>query len=976
MKYKIAVALFSTTAALLILLRSDAGAGTKKPRILPGALLRNEGGALLQPLFVELPENLPKSFIVKTAHIAGKTSTPFNITRAPERITVFVPACKQGGYRLGVEILDNQGRMLFNASTLITPVRRWKLYMVPFTHIDIGFTQSQRKVLAQNLRNLDLELELIEKTKAYPRNSRFKLFTEVSWAVDEYLRSEKISPERKNRLRNAIAAGLIEPGAFYISHQNKFMPPEAVFASITPALAVCEASGTGLKTACIHDVFDFSGLVKPLSNAGVKYCMVGPNDSRYTVPPLFYLIPPLGGERILVWHTTGLNGYGENFDLKMRLNPPFKDADLAEMEFRIGRHLKALEEGYPTEELRACYDYYGAHWEYPYDAFLLPFYPTMGGDNQPQNISPCEIAREWNRRWLAPEMIVSTPSEFFGYVEGRYADRIPAVRGEMSGFWGEQIYLDLAQVDPRKQARQLEFERLSVNGGMALAERFLRRESSFDPAAIAWLGYRPLILNNDHNPRPVPFGKTAYDESDVDEWMLTRNRGIEIMTAAGKWIGAQSGLDEREARRGDEALEKTIAAETDDGYVLENRYYRLVVDSDTGGIKSLVDRELKRELVDAGAPYRLNQYLLAVRGESAGSRGYLQVKPGYRSVRVTIDRSDPGKPHLIIKGRCENSLQGCEILSRFARESFGISIPPFLLQFAYYFFERFYRPLELVQEISLDDHEKRVEFVQRFTGGMPQMAEHVFAYPLKLDSENSLAYDSIYSLLEFSPGCPLGAGDIIPAAKNIGPFPSINDSLAPFVWMYGMPPDFTFNTYVMARGKDYAVAFSSRESKLIIPGTLENDPEKKPSGGAFYHCAIGWTLWGILGLGAIIDGDRVFHSALTSFPARSLPEARERSFDFGRTSSGFIAPALVNVSPGRVRIAALRPAGGRALVMRLWETSGAGAEAKISFATQRKVSAVYLARSDGKARARIPSVANGFALSFGSGELKTVRVEF
>ncbi len=55
--------------------------------------------------------------------------------------------------------------------------------------------------------------------------------------------------------------------------------------------------------------------------------------------------------------------------------------------------------------------------------------------------------------------------------------------------------------------------------------------------------------------------------------------------------------------------------------ILENRYYRVVFDSSTGGIASVWDKELNVELVDGQAPYRFNEYLYQ---KSVPERGKLQ----------------------------------------------------------------------------------------------------------------------------------------------------------------------------------------------------------------------------------------------------------------------------------------------------------------------------------------------------------------
>jgi hypothetical protein len=55
----------------------------------------------------------------------------------------------------------------------------------------------------------------------------------------------------------------------------------------------------------------------------------------------------------------------------------------------------------------------------------------------------------------------------------------------------------------------------------------------------------------------------------------------------------------------DEAVVKDKAGQT----VFENRFYRLTVDTKTGGMSSLIDKETGRELVDKAAPWPLNTFI-------------------------------------------------------------------------------------------------------------------------------------------------------------------------------------------------------------------------------------------------------------------------------------------------------------------------------------------------------------------------------
>ena len=52
--------------------------------------------------------------------------------------------------------------------------------------------------------------------------------------------------------------------------------------------------------------------------------------------------------------------------------------------------------------------------------------------------------------------------------------------------------------------------------------------------------------------------------------------------------------------------------------VIENKYYRITIDAQSGAIQSIFDKELQRELVDTASPYRFGQYLYVTGGDPKG----------------------------------------------------------------------------------------------------------------------------------------------------------------------------------------------------------------------------------------------------------------------------------------------------------------------------------------------------------------------
>lgn len=78
-------------------------------------------------------------------------------------------------------------KRIYDASGLFSPAKKWKVYVLPHSHVDIGYTNTQAKVLKLHMENIDESIALAEKTKNYPAGSRYKWNTEAIWVVDNYL---------------------------------------------------------------------------------------------------------------------------------------------------------------------------------------------------------------------------------------------------------------------------------------------------------------------------------------------------------------------------------------------------------------------------------------------------------------------------------------------------------------------------------------------------------------------------------------------------------------------------------------------------------------------------------------------------------------------------------------------------------------------------------------------------------------------
>ncbi len=170
--------------------------------------------------------------------------------------------------------------------------RKWKLFLVPYSHLDVGYSNTQEDVLKIQKLNIDGKiasdgsrvgaLELIEQTETFPENARFKYTCEVSWPCVEFLKDPEIPEERKRLFVEYARQGLIEVSGFYINHTNKFMSSEAMIRSTYfSAEWLRRKYGIEVRSAVINDVGDASSVVQTLQRAGIRYFHFGPNTIHF-----------------------------------------------------------------------------------------------------------------------------------------------------------------------------------------------------------------------------------------------------------------------------------------------------------------------------------------------------------------------------------------------------------------------------------------------------------------------------------------------------------------------------------------------------------------------------------------------------------------------------------------------------------------------------------------------------------------------
>lgn len=236
-------------------------------------------------------------------------------------------------------------------------------------------------------------------------------------------------------------------------------------------------------------------------------------------------------------------------------------------------------------------------------------------------------------------------------------------------------------------------------------------------------------------------------------------------------VGAQSG--------------STQSANTDSqsqSGTLENSFYRITLDSQSGAVRSIYDKQLARELVDSSSPYRLNQYVYVTGGDDFPNQ-LLTYRKAAPHAKLTTHAATEGKLISVTK-----TSDG--IVARL--ESRGVSTPL------------------ISTEIILFDREKKIAFNNRINKDIVYKKEAAyFAFPLAM-RDPQFSYEVQNGIVD-------PAKNMVPGA-NLEWFSSHNwaavsdetaavsvINLDSFLWTFG---DIVRGTYPTQFGKRGGTIFS------------------------------------------------------------------------------------------------------------------------------------------------------------------------
>lgn len=550
------------------------------------------------------------------------------------------------------------GSEVYEADGVIRPQRRWQIFILPSSHFDYGYTAVQDKVMKRHRENLDRAIDWCGRY----RDVGWDL--EASFIAQDYL-AHGSHPER---LIDLARQGRIGVMGLFTNTLTGLCSSEGLSRDIDYYDFLRRKYGIESKCAMENDIPSMVGtLPMILREHGIKYLAHGTNPvhaGTHQSPdatPYYWEAPD--GSKVLVVKTVG--SYAEAMKV-IGLN------DTDEVSHTLGR-------------INSVINDYARRKDYRYDAILMH---GAYMDNVANDEMLAQVPEKWNREYAYPKIVFGRGCEFFEHIEKNYGKSIPTIKGD-GGVWWED--------GAGSSARETGLNRIAEEN-LVTAEKLL---SLCDPAfqrkvapqlAEAW---RNALLFDEHTWGASASVDAPGSKETLDQWAVKKSfadrasamsktlldRATDRLCASlhpsrdsvavfnpSSWVRTErvSVLDLNGGKRtliADSVppmgykvfpLSTTRPEQSHlaPGDVLDNAFYTVKFDRTTGGITSIYDKQLGRELVDP-SKYGLNTYLYVTggdgpswdtpRGEKLSIAGVNNASleksalPGRQVMRVTCD---------------------------------------------------------------------------------------------------------------------------------------------------------------------------------------------------------------------------------------------------------------------------------------------------------------------------------------------------
>jgi len=392
--------LCSTSAWSALAIEETPEPGT--PLAMPIRGLLKKDGKLLQPIQMTIPHAGPQTTVV--TRLNGAEADRRTLTAGWSRFSILAePVNAPTNVIVEVTI----GTDVTSRVVSLQPVRKVKVYILPHSHHDLGYTDLQADVEIKQMDNITKGIELARATANYPEGARFVWNLEVLWGADQFMRRK--SPEERAQFIEAVKKGWVSLNGMYANELTGLCRPEELLQLFRYSSVLGKQCGVTVDSAMISDVPGYTwGTVTAMAQAGIRYFSAAPNFfdriGRFMVEwqeKPFWWVSPSGKEKVLVW--VPWTGYALSHVMK------------ADREW-VGKYQDRLDSV-----------------SFPYDISYVRW--SGHGDNASPDPDISEFVKSWNQEYEWPKFHISSTSSAFADFEKQHGSELPQHKGDLTPYW-------------------------------------------------------------------------------------------------------------------------------------------------------------------------------------------------------------------------------------------------------------------------------------------------------------------------------------------------------------------------------------------------------------------------------------------------------------------------------------------------------------------------------------------------------------
>lgn len=554
-------------------------------------------------------------------------------------------------------MLKKSGILLSDTTAILKPPRTWTVYDVQVSHHDLGYADYYH-MMRRDVREwgIELALENCRKTDNWPKESRFHWTVETSEPMTGFLQYQPDSVI--SELTRRIREGRIELGGLHNSVSTEHMSYEVLArAFYTPNRYIVDWMGIPPSRVALDT--DVVGFVRSLplftKEADIPYFMMGINSTviafdqayrdaawyweapdRDPKKTLFKTWPYYSPDRLMAYDPDEISSLVSRYE--NRTDYPY-DCILAEDSYDFGlpemtnvEKIRSWNERYSNPVLVSATfsmffdDISSQQKERPFSTYELDA-PNAWADEDLADAWLEGRARNLGYRIPAVEklsaLVTATGGGCYPWTDLYQAyNRLLMYHEHTNGAYAEgPIYVPPSLKD--SSAANANYYEVEQEMHRTLVDESLQHLEKAELSAQK--GLTRLIPTGNNNTIAV-INPLNYSRSDAVTFKdPSLQAGFHLVdNTSGETVACQQWPDGSLlfiAREVPQTGYKTYSVasggpgplyannQLNHNNILENRYYRITFDPETGGISSLFDKELRRELVDTQAPSTFNEYL-------------------------------------------------------------------------------------------------------------------------------------------------------------------------------------------------------------------------------------------------------------------------------------------------------------------------------------------------------------------------------